>query len=65
MTCTDNKRWICDDNIHTLAFGHYKLSEMYSLGVFVDPFFTLGLPGSTRTMPSPALAGTSGHLCAL
>ena len=27
MTCTDNKRWICDDNIHTLAFGHYKLSE--------------------------------------
>ena len=28
MTCTDNKRWICDDNIHTLAFYHYKLSEM-------------------------------------
>ena len=27
MTCTDNKRWICDDNIHTLTFGHYKLSE--------------------------------------
>ena len=27
MTCTDNKRWICDDNMHTLAFGHYKLSE--------------------------------------
>ena len=26
MTCTD-KRWICDDNIHTLAFGHYKLTE--------------------------------------
>ena len=25
MTCTDNKRWICDDNIHTLAFGHYRL----------------------------------------
>ena len=22
MTCTDNKCWICDDNIHTLAFGH-------------------------------------------
>ena len=27
MICTDNKRWICDDNVHTLAFGHYKLSE--------------------------------------
>ena len=26
-TCTDNKRWICDDNIHTLAFGQYKLSN--------------------------------------
>ena len=25
MTCTDNKRWICDDNVHTLAFGHYQL----------------------------------------
>ena len=25
MTCTDNKRWICDDNVHTLAFGHYRL----------------------------------------
>ena len=25
MTCTDNKRWILDDNIHTLAFGHYRL----------------------------------------
>ena len=27
MTCTDNKRWICDDNVHTLAFGHYRLEE--------------------------------------
>ena len=25
MTCTDNKRWILDDNIYTLAFGHYRL----------------------------------------
>ena len=24
MTCTDNNRWICDNNIHILAFGHYK-----------------------------------------
>ena len=23
MTCTDNKWWICDDNVHTLAFGQY------------------------------------------
>ena len=23
MTCTDNKCWICDDNVHTLAFGQY------------------------------------------
>ena len=28
MTCTDNKRWILDDNIHTLAFGHYLLKDM-------------------------------------
>ena len=25
MTCTDNKRWILDDNVHPLAFGHYRL----------------------------------------
>ena len=28
MTCTDNKRWILDDNIHTLAFGHYRLKDL-------------------------------------
>ena len=28
MTCIDNKRWICDDNVHILAFGHYKLANM-------------------------------------
>ena len=28
MTCTDNKRWILDDNIHTLAFGNYRLKDM-------------------------------------
>ena len=22
MTCTDNKRWICDNNIYTQVFGH-------------------------------------------
>ena len=22
MTFTDNKRWICDDDIHTMAFNH-------------------------------------------
>ena len=27
MTCTDNKRWICDDNIHTLTFSHYRLGN--------------------------------------
>ena len=27
MICTDNKRWICDDNIHTLAFGHVRLMD--------------------------------------
>ena len=29
MTCTDNKRWILDDNMHTLAFGHYRLKDMW------------------------------------
>ena len=28
MTCTDNKRWILDDNVHTLAFNHYRLKDM-------------------------------------
>ena len=28
MTCTDNKRWILDNNIHTLAFGHYRLKYL-------------------------------------
>ena len=28
MTCTDNKRWILDDNVHTLAFRHYQLKDM-------------------------------------
>ena len=27
MTCTDNKRWICDGNVHTLAFGYYRLAD--------------------------------------
>ena len=28
MTCTDNKRWILNDNVHTLAFRHYRLNDM-------------------------------------
>ena len=28
MTCTVNKRWILGDNVHILAFGHYKLANM-------------------------------------
>ena len=28
MICTDNKRWILDDNVHTLAFGHYRMSRV-------------------------------------
>ena len=28
MTCTDNRRWILDDNVHTLAFGHYRLKDI-------------------------------------
>ena len=27
MTCTNNKRWILDNNVHILAFGHYQLAE--------------------------------------
>ena len=27
MTCTDNKGWILDGNVHTLAFGHYRLAN--------------------------------------
>ena len=26
LTAFDTKRWICDDNIHTLAHGHYATS---------------------------------------
>ena len=28
MTCTDNKLWILDDNVHSLAFGDYCLKDM-------------------------------------
>ena len=28
MTCTDNKRWILEDNVHTLTFGHYLLKDL-------------------------------------
>ena len=28
MTCTDNKRWILEDNMHTLAFGYYGLKSI-------------------------------------
>ena len=28
MTCTDNKKWILNDNMHTLAFGHNRLSSV-------------------------------------
>ena len=28
MICMGNKRWILDDNVHTLAFGHYRLKDM-------------------------------------
>ena len=28
ITYTDNKRWILDDNVHTLAFGHYRLKNI-------------------------------------
>ena len=27
MTCTNNKRWILNDNVHTLVFGHYRLAD--------------------------------------
>ena len=27
MTCTDNNRWILNDNVHTLAFGLYRLTD--------------------------------------
>ena len=27
MICTDNKRWICDDNIHILVFGNVRLMD--------------------------------------
>ena len=28
LACTDNKRWIDKDNVHTLAYGHYRLDEI-------------------------------------
>ena len=34
MTCTDNKRWILDDNMHTLALGHYRLKDMERRVIF-------------------------------
>ena len=28
LTAFDTKRWICDDNIRTLAHGHFKINEL-------------------------------------
>jgi hypothetical protein len=28
LTAYDTKRWICDDNINTLAYGHYRITEL-------------------------------------
>ena len=41
MTCTDNNRWILEDNVHTLAFGHYRLKDIYRRRCFY--FGQLGL----------------------
>lgn len=30
LSCNDTKRFICKDNIHTYAFGHYKIAEEVS-----------------------------------
>ena len=27
LSCYDDKRYICDDNVHTYAYGHYKIAE--------------------------------------
>ena len=28
MTCIDNKRWICNNNSHTLAFGYHSINSI-------------------------------------
>ena len=28
LSAFDTKRWICDDGVHTLAFGHWRTNEV-------------------------------------
>ena len=41
MTCTDNKRWILEDNVHTLAFEHYRLKDFKRRGRLNISFWTI------------------------
>ena len=41
MTCTDNKRWILDNNVHSLPYSHYRLSNMYRPERWDISLFTL------------------------
>ena len=34
LSCLDNKRHVCDNNIHTLAIGHYKIPLQLSKNIF-------------------------------
>ena len=45
MTCTYNNRWICDDNVHTLAFDHKKLANMERQEITIIHF---GAPAASK-----------------
>ena len=41
MFCTDNKRLILDDKVHTLAFEHYRLKDFKRRGRLNVSFWTI------------------------
>ena len=60
MTCTDNKRWILDDNVNTLAFGHYRLKDMYRRNCFY--FLQLGLNRRSHRLPRQFSMAENGSM---
>lgn len=35
MTCIDNKTWIGDNNIHTLAFGYHSINSLNAMKISI------------------------------
>ena len=60
LSAFDNKRWLCDDNVHTLAFGHHiippnvvEMDEVEELPQLYDDEVIAPNVPLDREMPEP------------